>query len=85
VRAVVDFEASGLLGGRGRRRGAAFVRVGERRCISGFCAGRRIAEAELVRWLVEEILLDGFEGLFGQDVYGVDDVVEEGLVLWCSV
>jgi hypothetical protein len=32
-----------------------------------------------VRWLGEEILFDGFEGLFGEDVYCVDDVVKERL------
>jgi hypothetical protein len=41
-----------------------------------------LGEAEFVRGNGEEEAFDGVEGAVGEDVDGVDDVVEEGLEIW---
>lgn len=71
VGAIVDLELGGVGGGEGRGCGAV-----------GGGRGRRflgVAEAEGLGGGVGEVLLDGFEGAFGEDVDGVDDVIEEAL------
>lgn len=72
-----------LLGGRGRR--ILFWRgvLGALALGLGVCAGAgRVcwaAEAELCWGRVEEACLDAGEGALGEEVYAVDDLVEEGL------
>lgn len=65
--AVFNLEARGLVGRQGG--GGIF----------GAGTGRRVLEAEALGRDGEEEALDRVQGAVGEDVDGVDDVVEEGL------